>query len=42
MKYVYRSTNNQNIFKIVRKYIDIQAIDEDKFAILIGGEGLAI
>jgi len=35
-------TNNQDIFKIVRKYSDIQeAIDEEKFAILIGGEGLS-
>ena len=35
-------TNNQDIFKIIRKYEDIkEAIDTDKFAVLIGAEGLS-
>ena len=35
-------TNNQDIFKIIRKYRDIQeAVDTNRFAVLIGSEGLS-
>lgn len=35
-------TNNQDIFKIIRKYDDIkEAVDSNKFSVLIGLEGLS-